>query len=78
MKIIDNTKEIIDANIYFVKAYLKGLKFRNAKSGLYIYGKYTTYYISRLDLVDKNMFKNEFMNYMLDNIKTKEIIERGA
>lgn len=78
MKIIDNTKEIIDANIYFVKAYLKGLKFRNAKSGLYIYGKYTTYYISKLDLMERNMFKNEFMNYMLDNIKTKEIIERGA
>lgn len=78
MKIIDETKEIIDANIYFVKAYLKGLKFRNAKSGLYIYGRYTTYFISRLDLMERKMFQNEFMNYMLDNIKTKEIIERGA
>ena len=73
MKIIDTSKEIVDSNIYFVKAYLKGLKFRNAKSGLYIYGRYTTYFISRLDLIDKNMFKNEFMNYMLDNIKNTEI-----
>lgn len=77
MKIIDETIEIVNANIYFVKAYLKGLKFRNAKSGLYIYGRYTTYFISRLDLKDKNMFKNDFMNYMLDNIKLKEITEKG-
>jgi len=78
MKIIDNTKEIVDANIYFVKAYLKGLKFRNAKSGLYIYGKYTTYYISRLDLVERDMLRKNEINFMLDTIKNKEIIERGA
>lgn len=73
MKIIDTSKEIVDSNIYFVKAYLKGLKFRNCKSGLYIYGRYTTYFISRLDLVDKNMFKNKFINFELDNIKNTEI-----
>lgn len=78
MKIIDNTKEIIDSNIYFVKAYLKGLKFRNMKSGLYIYGRYTTYYISRLDLVERDMLRNEHINFLLDNIKNKEIIERGV
>lgn len=78
MKIIDETIEIVDANIYFVKAYLKGLKFRNAKSGLYIYGKYTTYYISKLDLKERKMFQNEGISFLLDNIKTKEIIERGA
>lgn len=78
MKIIDNTKEIVDANIYFVKAYLKGLKFRNAKSGLYIYGKYTTYYISRLDLKERDMLRTKEVNFLLDTIKNKEIIERGA
>ena len=78
MKTIDNTKEIVNANVYFVKAYLKGLKFRNAKSGLYIYGKYTTYYISKLDLMERKMLQNKFISYLLNNIKTKEIIERGA
>lgn len=78
MKIIDETKKIVDANVYFVKAYLKGLKFRNAKSGLYIYGRYTTYFLSRLDLVERDMLRMKEINFLLDTIKQKEIIERGG
>jgi len=77
MKIIDKTIKIVEKNVDAIKSNLKGLKFRNAKSGLYIYGRYTTYFISRLDLVDRKMLKNDFMNYMLDNIKLKEITEKG-
>ena len=60
-------------NVKAVKNYLKGLKFRDSKSGLYIYGKYTTYFISRLDLAEYSKDSLMYIQQLMDHIYGKEI-----
>ena len=60
-------------NVKAVKNYLKGLKFRDSKSGLYIYGKYTTYFISRLDLAEYSKDSLMYIQQLTEHIYGKEI-----
>lgn len=65
--------KLLDKNVRAVKNYLKGLKFRNAKSGLYIYCKYTTYFISRIDLEEYSKDSLMYIQQLIEHIYRKEI-----
>lgn len=73
MRIIDKTIKIVEKNVKAIKSNLKCLKFRNAKSGLYIYGRYTTYFISRIDLSEYSKDSLMYMQQLVDHIYMKEI-----
>lgn len=73
MKIIDEKVMLVNKNVDAIKSNLKGLKFRNAKSGLYIYGRYTTYFISRIDLSEYSKDSLMYTQQLVDYIYMKEI-----
>ena len=61
-------KEIKANNVKTIKKNLNGCKFRLTKNGLFIYGKYTTYYISNYDLEQRGQDSAYYNNMLLSAI----------
>ena len=62
----------INKNVEKVKDYLKGLRFRKTKYGLYIYGKYTTYFLNDVDLAEYSKDSLMYIQQTIDIIYQTE------